>query len=48
VGEFALNPLKPELLQHGDSVQFGAVRMVFKVPGMKDAQKKDEIVPKLS
>jgi FHA domain len=36
LGELTLAPLKPEMLQHGDVVQFGAVRLVFKVPGMKD------------
>jgi serine/threonine protein kinase len=36
LGELTLAPLKPELLQHGDVVQFGALRLVFKVPGMKD------------
>jgi len=37
-----LTPLKPEMVHHGDHVQFGAVRLVFKVPGMKDVQQKDE------
>ncbi len=36
LGELTLTPLKAELLQHGDVVQFGSVRMVFRVPGMKD------------
>ena len=36
LGELTLVPLKPEMLQHGDVVQFGSVRLVFKVPGMKD------------
>jgi hypothetical protein len=36
LGELTLTPLKAELLQHGDALQFGSVRMVFKVPGMKD------------
>jgi hypothetical protein len=36
LGELTLAPLKPELLQHDDVVQFGAIRLVFKVPGMKD------------
>jgi len=40
LSELALTPLKPELLQHGDCVQFGAVHLVFKVPGMADVQKK--------
>ncbi|HLX56226.1 MAG TPA: FHA domain-containing serine/threonine-protein kinase [Ktedonobacteraceae bacterium] len=30
--ELTLAPLKAELLQHGDVVQFGSVRMIFKVP----------------
>ncbi len=42
LGELPLVPLKPELLQHGDVVRFGAVRLIFKVPGMPDvAQIKD-------
>ncbi|HET8852634.1 MAG TPA: FHA domain-containing serine/threonine-protein kinase [Ktedonobacteraceae bacterium] len=36
LGELPLAPLQPELLQHGDVVHFGAVRLVFRVPGMKD------------
>lgn len=36
LGELTLTPLKAELLQHGDVLRFGSVRMVFKVPGMKD------------
>jgi len=28
--------LKAELLQHGDVLHFGSVRMVFRVPGMRD------------
>lgn len=36
LGELPLTPLKPELLQHGDVVRFGAVRLVFKVPGLPD------------
>ena len=36
LGELTLAPLQPELLQHGDVVHFGAVRLVFRVPGMKD------------
>jgi len=38
--ELTLTPLTPELVQHGDHVQFGAVRMVFKVPGVSDVEKK--------
>ena len=36
LGELTLMPLKAELLQHGDVLHFGSVRMVFKVPGMRD------------
>jgi len=36
LGELTLMPLKAELLQHGDVLHFGSVRMVFKVPGMPD------------
>jgi serine/threonine protein kinase len=36
LGELTLTPLKAELLQHGDVLRFGSIRMVFKVPGMKD------------
>lgn len=36
LGELVLAPLKPELLQHGDVVHFGSIRMVFRVPGMQD------------
>src|SRR5205814_5597814 len=36
LGELTLAPLKPELLQHGDVIRCGSVRLVFKVPGMKD------------
>lgn len=32
LGELTLVPMKPELLQHGDTVRFGSVRLVFKVP----------------
>jgi len=35
LGELTLAPLKPELLQHGDVVQFGAIRLVFKMPNTK-------------
>ena len=37
LGDVTLTSLKPEMLHHGDRVQFGAVRMTFKVPGIKDA-----------
>jgi pSer/pThr/pTyr-binding forkhead associated (FHA) protein len=36
LGELTLVPLKPELLQHGDILHFGSVRLVFKIPGMRD------------
>lgn len=38
LNELTLVPLKPELLQHGDIVHFGAVRLVFKIPGKADKQ----------
>lgn len=34
LGELILTPLKAELLQHGDTLQFGSVRMTFEIPGM--------------
>lgn len=34
LGELALTPLKAELLQHGDVLHFGSVRMRFEIPGM--------------
>jgi len=37
LGELTLVPLKPELLQHGDVVHCGSVRLVFRVPGMRDS-----------
>jgi len=36
LGELTLVPLKPELLQHGDVVHCGSVRLVFRVPGVRD------------
>jgi serine/threonine protein kinase len=36
LGELPLVPLKPELLQHGDIIQFGSVRLIFRIPGMRD------------
>lgn len=36
LGELVLTPLKPELLQHGDSVCFGPIKLIFRVPGMQD------------
>ena len=40
LGDLTLTPLTPEMLHHGDQLRFGAVRMIFKVPGIKDEQKK--------
>jgi serine/threonine protein kinase len=34
LGELSLTPLKAELLQHGDVLHFGSVRMRFEIPGM--------------
>ncbi len=34
LGELPLEPLKPELIQHGDVVHFGRVRMRFGISGM--------------
>jgi len=34
LGERTLTPLHAELLQHGDSVRFGSVQLIFKIPGM--------------
>jgi serine/threonine protein kinase len=34
LGELPLIPLKAELLQHGDILHFGSVRMRFEIPGM--------------
>lgn len=39
LGELTLAPLKPELLQHGDTVWFGSLKMVFRIPGMPDVPK---------
>lgn len=36
LGQLVLAPLKPELIQHGDEVWFGSIRMVFRVPGQPD------------
>ncbi len=36
LGELTLTPMQPELLQHGDTLKFGSVTLVFKVPGMPD------------
>lgn len=40
LGDLVLTPLQPEMLHHGDHLQFGSVRLVFKVPGIKDIQQK--------
>lgn len=34
LGELSLTPFKPELLQHGDILHFGSVRMIFEIPSM--------------
>lgn len=34
LGELELTPKKAEQVRHGDVLQFGAVRLVFKLPGM--------------
>jgi serine/threonine protein kinase len=36
LGELTLAPMQPELLQHGDTLKFGSVTLVFRVPGMPD------------
>lgn len=36
LGELVLSPLKPELVQHGDILCFGSVRMRFELPGMPE------------
>lgn len=33
LGKLKLNPVQEEMLQHDDVVQFGSVRMIFKIPG---------------
>ncbi len=33
LGQLVLTPLKPELLQHGDEIWFGSLKMIFRVPG---------------
>ncbi len=40
LGELTLTPLKAELLQDGDVLHFGSVRMVFKVP---EHRKKEDV-----
>jgi serine/threonine protein kinase len=35
LGGSILTPLKAELLQHGDKIQFGCVHMTFEIPGMR-------------
>ncbi len=42
LGELTLTPLKAELLQHGDTVYFGSVRMKFKTPAMHDLSETKE------
>lgn len=36
LGELVLSPLKPELLQHGDVIRLGSLKLVFRIPGMHD------------
>lgn len=36
LGELFLAPLKPELLQHGDIIFFGSLKMVFRIPGQHE------------
>jgi serine/threonine protein kinase len=36
LGELVLTPLKPELLQHGDTVCLGSLKLVFRLPGKAD------------
>lgn len=42
IGELPLVPLKPELLQHGDVVHFGSVRLVFNIPAVEKEKRKYE------
>lgn len=36
LGELVLTPLKAEMLQHGDVLYFGSIRLKFRIPGMRD------------
>jgi hypothetical protein len=36
LGELMLTPLKPELIQHGDTVCFGSLKLIFRIPGAPD------------
>ncbi|HLI07412.1 MAG TPA: FHA domain-containing serine/threonine-protein kinase [Ktedonobacteraceae bacterium] len=36
LGSARLEPFKPALLKHGDTVRFGSVTLVFKVPGLSE------------
>lgn len=36
LGHLVLTPLKPELIQHGDEIWFGSLKMTFRVPGQPD------------
>ena len=38
LGELSLTPLQAELLEHGDIVRFGTVRLRFKVPSMSKSK----------
>lgn len=35
IGALKLEPLKPQLVQHGDTLRFGSVQLIFKVPGLE-------------
>lgn len=35
LGQLVLTPLKAELIQHGDEVWFGSVKMIFRIPGQQ-------------
>lgn len=39
LGELLLPPLKPELLQHGDTLCFGSIKLTFRIPGMPEMPK---------
>ncbi|MBO0777649.1 MAG: protein kinase [Ktedonobacteraceae bacterium] len=42
LGELTLIPMKAELLQHGDTITFGSVRLRFEVPGQPPLKRKTE------
>lgn len=35
--ELVLIPFKAELLEHGDTINFGSVKVIFRIPGKRDA-----------